>query len=117
MTPLALQLIDVGLDDIIQLSEIVDIAHFDLGVPEGEGLYSAVAEALRELLDGDLAIVGDLFEVPPPLHVVPWSGEPAAIVRRVIDEWRALGRRPGLSQVCWLSLTPAGRDFRAQSSI
>lgn len=97
-----------GLEDIIQLAEIISVAHFILKIDMGPTMYSAVSECIHSLLSRDLAIVGDLDDSSLPLIVVSWPGDADAIVDRVIGDWKSLRRSPGLSEICWLELTEEG---------
>jgi hypothetical protein len=61
------EILSRGLDDIIQLAEIVSVARFNLGIPEGPDLFAAVAYCLRALVGEGLAVVGDLDDSGSPL--------------------------------------------------
>jgi hypothetical protein len=98
-----------GLEDIIQLAEVIGVAHGILRIEIGPTMFDAVAECFHSLLSRNLAVVGDLGHSGSPLTVVPWVGDTDAIVNRVIDDWKALQRDPGLSEICWLELTEEGR--------
>jgi len=97
------EILNRGLNDIIQLAEIVSVARFNLGIEEGPDLFAAVEDCLRALVGGRLAIVGDLDDSGPPLVIRPWSGNADAIVQRVIRDWKALGRAPNLAKSVGLS--------------
>lgn len=102
------EILNRGLDDIIQLSEIVSVAREDLNVQEGDKLFAVVFRCLASLVGRGWAIVGDLDDAEPPLAVVPWSGSSDEVAERAISEWRALGRLPDLGEICWLELTDSG---------
>jgi len=104
------EILSRGLDDIIQLAELVSIARFEVGVDEGPQLFDVVEVALCDLVEEGLARIGDLDDSHAPLTVVPWVGDVATIVGRAISAWRTLGREPNLAEVCWLELTPLGRQ-------
>ncbi len=103
------EVMDHGLDDIIQLEEIVSIARFDIGVEVGSELFMIVKNCLVFLLNEGLAIFGDLDDSKAPLTIEPWPGSGDAIAERVITEWKALGREPNLNEIGWLELTHKGR--------
>src|SRR6266404_2903947 len=69
------EILSRGLDDIIQLAEIVSVARFNLGIEEGPDLFAAVEDCFRALVGGRLAIVGDLDDSGSPLVIRPWSGK------------------------------------------
>jgi hypothetical protein len=104
------EILSRGLDDIIQLAEIVSVARFNLGIPEGPDLFAAVAYCLRALVGEGLAVVGDLHDSGSPLAIGPWPGDVDAVVERAILEWKELGRAPNLGEICWLELTELGKE-------
>jgi hypothetical protein len=104
------EILSRGLDDIIQLAEIVSVARFVLGIQEGPDLFAAVADCMRALVGEGLAVVGDLDDSGSPLVIRPWLGDVDAVVERAILEWKQLGRGPNLSEICWLELTDLGRE-------
>jgi hypothetical protein len=69
----------------------------------------ATTEAISELVGSGYAIVGDVVRDEGLLCVQSWGLGAAETIKRVEDEWRALGRMPNLGEVCWLELTDAGR--------
>jgi hypothetical protein len=103
------EILSRGLDDIIQLAEIVSVARFNVGIEDGAELFDVVARCLRVLVGQGLAVVGDVDDGRPPLTVTPWSGDAESIAERAIGGWKALGRTPNLGEICWLELTPEGR--------
>jgi hypothetical protein len=98
-----------GLDDIIQLAVVISVARFNIGIEEGPDLFSAVGDCYRELVGQNLAVVGDLDDSGAPLVINPWPSDAQYVVTRIIREWKALGRRPTLGEICWLELTAEGR--------
>ncbi len=108
------EILSRGLDDIIQLSEIVSVARFKLGIEEGPDLFDIVGKCLRVLVGETLAIFGDLDESKAPLTIQAWSGDAEAIADRAVSEWKALSRSPGLAEIGWLELTDAGRTEARQ---
>jgi hypothetical protein len=99
-----------GLDDILQLAELISIAYSAFHISMGSPMMKAIALSLHDLLVRNLVIVGNLDSSHLPLVVSRWPGDPDSIVRRVISDWTALGHDPGLSEVCWLQLTDEGRE-------
>lgn len=112
------ELLDRGLSDMLQLSEMASVArrHLD-GSPSEPDVIRATTEVISDLLGSDYAIVGDVVKDEELLCVRSWELSTADTARRIEDEWRALGRPPNLGDVCWLELTDAGRaEARAVSS-
>ncbi len=109
------EILSLALYDWIQLSETLSVAHFVVGVEEGEALFEAVRASFLELLSNGLVLIGDLKATKDDGRVsatfVPWTGSPEENTNRVIAEWRTLDRWPGLDEVCWLDLTDKGVDF------
>lgn len=97
-----------GYDDVIQLAEMVSVAHFDLGISFGDDMYVAVAECIRSLLVDGLAEIGDLVPDGPTLLFERWAMAPSEVVDTVLSKWKALGRDPNLGEVSWLALTEKG---------
>jgi len=104
------ELLDRGLSDMLQLGEMAWVARRDLGgSPDEADVIRATTEAIGELLSSGYAIVGDVVKDEEPLCVRSWKLSATDTVKRIGDEWRALGRHPNLGEVCWLELTDTGR--------
>jgi hypothetical protein len=99
-----------GTEDVIQLAEIISVARYEVGIPFGPEMFTAVYECLRSLVAKGYANIGDwnLSSIGP--SIVPWPGDADTIAERAISEWKALRRNPGLGEVCWLELTELGRE-------
>jgi hypothetical protein len=104
------ELLDRGLSDMLQLGEIAWIARRYLGVPVESAVMRAATEAIADLLNSGYAIVGDVVRDEGLLCVQSWGVSAAETIKRIEDEWRALGHMPNLGEVCWLELTDAGRE-------
>jgi hypothetical protein len=105
------ELLDRGLDDILQLDEMASIVGRHLGGSPNEAeVMQVTTRIVGELVDAGYAIVGDVAKDDEGvLYVSSWSLESADTIKRIEDEWRALGRPPNLGDVCWLELTVSGR--------
>ena len=104
------ELLRRGLSDTLQLSEMTSVAQRHLGGSPSEAeVIQATTEAVGELVGSGYAIVGDVVKDQGLLCVRSWELSTADTVKRIEDEWRALGRMPNLGEVCWLELTEAGR--------
>jgi hypothetical protein len=112
------ELLDRGLSDMLQLSEMASVARRHLGgSPSESEVIRVTTEVISDLLGSGYAIVGDVVKDEKLLCVRSWGLSTADTVRRIEDEWRALGRPPNLGDVGWLELTDAGRaEARAVSS-
>jgi hypothetical protein len=61
--------------------------------------------------------VSDAIKDEGLLCVQSWGLSADDTIKRIEDEWRALGRSPNLGEVCWLELTDVGRaEARAVAS-
>jgi hypothetical protein len=105
------ELLDRGLSDMLQLSEMAWVARRDLsGTPDEGEIMRATTEVISELVGSGYAIVGDVAKDDEGvLYVSSWSLESADTIKRIEAEWCALGRPPNLGDVCWLELSESGR--------
>lgn len=105
------ELLDRGLDDILQLSEMAGVARRHLGgSPSEDEVMRTTTEIVGELVDAGYAIVGDVAKDGEGiLYISSWGLGSADTVKRIEEEWRSLGRPPNLGDVCWLELTESGR--------
>lgn len=105
------ELLDRGLEDILQLDEMASVARRHLGgSPSEDEVMRVTTEIIGELVDAGYAIVGDVAKDDEGiLYISSWGLGSADTIKRIEDEWRALGRPPNLGDVCWLELTESGR--------
>lgn len=105
------ELLDRGLEDILQLSEMASVARRHLsGSPSEAEVMQVTTEIIGELMDAGYAIVGNVAKDDVGvLYICSWGLGSAGTIKRIEDEWRALGRPPNLGDVCWLELTESGR--------
>jgi hypothetical protein len=105
------ELLDRGLDDILQLSEMTGVARRHLGgSPSEDEVMRVTTEIIGELVDAGYAIVGDVAKDDEGiLYIASWGLGSSDTIKRIEDESRALGRPPDLGDVCWLELTESGR--------
>jgi hypothetical protein len=113
------ELLQRGLVDILQLAEIASVVRSHVAESsEDSDVLSETLEVITHLLASGYATAGDVVrDQDGLLHIRSWGLSPSDTVKRIEDEWRALGRLPNLGEVCWLELTDAGRaEARAISS-
>jgi hypothetical protein len=112
------ELLDRGLSDMLQFGEMAWVARRHLGgAPSEAETIRATTEAIGELLGSGYAIVGDVVKDEGLLCVRSWGLSTADTVKRVEEEWRALGGPPNLGDIAWHELTDAGRaEARAAAS-
>jgi len=106
---LADEILVQGLQDYLELAAIISIAHFEVGIPFGPQMIARVSQSIESLVDQGFAIVGNIGKRTSDPLITPWPGNAEEIRDRLVSEWKALGRRPNLGDVCWLSLTQLGR--------
>lgn len=110
MQTLRNELLEIGLSDILQLDELAYVAQRHLGWSPSEAeVMQTTTEVIGELMGAGYAIVGDVVREEGLLCVRSWGLSPAETIKRIEDEWRALGRMPNLGEICWLELTDAGQ--------
>lgn len=110
-----------GLDDIVQFAEVISVAYNILGINDDAVLRDEVETCCRLLVDGGLAIFGDLASEETDsgtrLSVTPWLGDGSAVTREIERRWKRLHRWPDLNEIGWLSLTDRGvREAKIRDS-
>jgi len=104
------EILTEGEDDWVHLGVIVRTVKEATRLT-GEELLQMTLNTIRDLLDSGYMIAGQVG----PTTFDHWSlGTPEVLVH-VERAWRALGREPGLGDVCWFANTPAG-DERARQA-
>jgi hypothetical protein len=96
-----------GLDDWIQAAEVVSVAISIGGASTEVDQRTLSLEIIRNVVENRLMTVGDV--TGDGFHGWDLSEHDALV--RIEREWLALGRRPNLGEICWLSNTEAGDDF------
>ncbi len=98
------EILDRGRDDWVDFAEVISIVRTQTGLPEPAATRMSV-DLIAEMLNEHAIIVGDLQEQHEEVSFAPWDGQPPQIVKRIQSDVAALGHRPGLGEVCWLSTT------------
>jgi hypothetical protein len=89
-------------DDHVGLWEVINAVEFDLGVHDPSKLRAASLEIVRSLLDHPGIEAG--FPTPDGRHFTPWKMSHNNIIKRIEQEWDALGRLPTIGDIVWFSL-------------
>lgn len=76
--------------------------------PDLATVTASVARLVASLVDGGLAMVGDLRDDDDVLVFVPWDLTADEAEQRILHEWAELGRLPALWELFWLQNTPSG---------
>lgn len=74
----------------------------------GDELRGKSLEIIRELLTRGWVSVGDTTGP----GFAPWPSSISESIDRIANEWKTLGRKPRLGDICWFCNTAAG-DARA----
>lgn len=96
-------------DDVLGLWRVIDDVRELCAEDDEAVVVDRVRDVLSELRSRH-ALIGD--RDPRSGAFLPWDDDEGA-VDRVIDEWRALGRDPGIGEVAWLGRTDAGTGVDA----
>jgi hypothetical protein len=91
-------------EDHVGLWEIVNAVQFDLGPKNPEETQALTLQFVRRLVDEPGMQVG--HPAPDGRHFVAWDLPPDEAVRRIEQEWSALGREPNIGEVAWFTSTP-----------
>src|ERR1051326_3016677 len=87
--------------DHVGLWEVINAAYFDLGANGPEEKRDVTLALVRELLCKHGMQVG--FPAPGGRDFEPWKLTPEQALRRIEDEWIALGREPNIGEVAWFT--------------
>ena len=87
------ELLDRGLDDILQLDEMASVARRHLGGSPSEAeVMQVTTETIGELMDAGYAIVGDVAKDDEGiLYISSWGSGSADTTKRIEEEWVPLG--------------------------
>ena len=99
-----------GLDDWVQMAEIVSVVRSMLGKAEEQTVQNHTMEIIRIVIQEGLMKAGDVTQTGFHEWQVS-SGEAIEIIER---RWAVLGRSPKLGEICWLSNTDRGSDEASQ---
>jgi hypothetical protein len=91
-------------EDHVGLWEIVNAVQFDLGSRDPTETQALTLRLVRSLLDERGMEVG--HPAPDGRHFVSWDLPPDQAVRRIEEEWSALGREPNIGEVAWFTSAP-----------
>ncbi len=87
--------------DHVGLWEIVHAVRLDLGSQNPTETRALTLQLVRRLLDQQGMQVG--HPASDGRHFVSWDLSPEQVVRRIEQEWTALGREPNIGEVAWFS--------------
>jgi hypothetical protein len=87
--------------DHVGLWEVVNAAHFDLGAEDAAQTRDMTLSLVRGRLCERRMLVG--FPAEDGQHFDPWNLPSEQAIRRIEEEWTALGREPDIGEVAWFT--------------
>jgi hypothetical protein len=91
-------------EDHVGLWEIVNAVRFDLGAKNPRQTQALTLQFVRRLLDERGMQVG--HPTSDGRHFVSWGLPPDEAIRRIEQEWSALGREPNIGELAWFTSAP-----------
>ncbi|HTU22533.1 MAG TPA: hypothetical protein VMG10_31130 [Gemmataceae bacterium] len=88
-------------DDHVGLWEVVNAVRYDLGSTDPAQTRALTLQLVHRLLQERGIQIGQ--PTPDGRHFVPWELPPDQAVRRIEQEWSALGHDPDIGDVAWFS--------------
>jgi hypothetical protein len=86
--------------DHVGLWEVINAARYDLGASTPAETQATALQLVRSLLDRGMYIG---FPAADGKGFVPWDVSADGAVRRIEQEWSALGREPNIGEVAWFT--------------
>jgi hypothetical protein len=86
--------------DHVGLWEIVNAARHDLGASSPAEVQTTTVQLVRSLLDRGMHVG---YPAPDGKGFVLWGLPAEGAVRRIEQEWSALGRDPNIGEVAWFT--------------
>ena len=100
--------------DHVGLWEIVNAVQFDLGSKEPTETRALTLQLVRSLLHNPGIQVG--HPAPDGRNFISWDLPPDEALRRIEQEWSALGREPNIGEVAWFTSAPKPPNKSLQQS-
>jgi hypothetical protein len=91
-------------EDHVGLWQIVNAARQDLGSTTPADTRAVTLRLVRGLLGERGMQVGQ--PAPDGRRFIPWGLAPDQALRRIEQEWSALGRDPDIGEVAWFTSSP-----------
>ena len=89
-------------NDHVGLWEVVRAVQDDLGIRDPAEVRSATLEIVRTLLDQPGVEAG--FPAADGRHFDPWRVSKDKAMKKIEQQWEALGRTPNIGDIVWFSL-------------
>lgn len=88
-------------EDHVGLWRIVNAVRYDLGATGHQDVRALTLQLVRSLLNEPGVQVG--HPAPDGRHFITWGLPPDQALRRIEQEWAALGREPDVGEVAWFT--------------
>ena len=95
-----------GCDDWLYAAEVAYAAKEIGHAQSADEIRDLSLKIIREIVEQGLMEIGDLPDEGRRLKL--WPMTPQECLDRVEREWKALGRNPSISEICWLQNTDKG---------
>ena len=102
------EVLEHGRDDWVDFAEVIWIVLSHTKSQDRVASLPLCLEVIREMLDDDLIVAGDLVNQGGGIVFSEWPGNSDTTMDRIKRELNALGRNPGVGDVCWLLNTNKG---------
>lgn len=86
--------------DHVGLWEVINAARYDLGASTPEDIQATTVRLVRGLLGRGMHVG---YPAPDGKGFAPWNVPADVAVRRIEQEWDALGREPNIGEVAWFT--------------
>src|SRR5581483_1558441 len=88
-------------DDHVGLWAILWPVHVEMGVQDQREARVTTMRLVRDLLVEHGMLAG--FPTKDGRGFTPWDLPPDAVIRRIDEEWTALGREPNIGDIVWFT--------------
>lgn len=96
-----------GADDWVDVAEVMWVVKSVGGTDGDQAIRKESVDTIRKVLEAGWFVAGEVIR---DRGFEPWQLHPTEAVSEVNRRWDALGREPGLGEVCWLQITEAGEE-------
>lgn len=110
------ELLNYGLDDLLDLGWVIQVTSRHIGVsPTDPAVVEPTLRVVAEMLESGHLVAGPTARNREDLlYVRSWGLSPQETVDRIRKDWSALDGMPTPGQVAWFELTDAGRAAAEQ---
>lgn len=106
IAPAMRALLLTALEDWVDLAGVISVVRLADGAETDEEVKEKSLALIEAACEAQWVEIGDVTDA----GFFDWEEPPEAAIARIRREWNERGSRPGLWQICWLSLTPTGES-------